>query len=181
VKGDAVKKIKLVRQDKHYAPKIGDLCWGNPEVGQYLVGYSRALLKGKTFLQTGLFSLNPWEALPLMGIHAYPLKIRYECPITELEFWAVVPAGVAAVDLETYRERLEQVDSSWKGNVEKGWIERMHSYLPEDVTPIKRAMLGTGYTDCCHPSDGHGSIVELMAPLNNGDILLLFLWEWYNK
>jgi len=171
--------ITIVSQLKPYMSAIGDLCWADPSVGQWLIGYNKAAFKDRTWMLLCLVDANPWTALDMLQVDAQALRLRYECPFTGLEFWSVVPTGIWAKDLDVYHKR---VAGGLSGQAfDREWIEHMFAYEYGLMPDMVRVMLGSGFTDYCRPCDGGGKPVELLAPLSNGDVMSVFVWEWYNK
>ena len=172
--------IHAVKPAKPYKSKIGDLCWGDKKIGKHLQALTSATIRGRKQLRLDMYEENPWEGLALLGVDAGPLKLRYDCPVTGLRFWAVVPYCLWITDVAAYRVgRL--LESHYDYMFDTEFADQMFPYTPGEIPHIHDKMLGTGYDSGCRPCDGHGKVIEALAPLENGDFLHLYVWEWYNK
>lgn len=170
--------IKLVKAKEPYPHDHGDLNWGANDINVWL----SPMRKLPTPRLPLLLAPNPWESLILMGVDARDLCVRYECGVTGLEFWAVVPIGIYTVDVRRYRP--DQIAGGFYDYYyDLEWHKQMNpdvfgeNYLPD----ISRVMLGTGYTSFCRPSDGSKELTSFLAQLDNGDHLHVKTWMWYNK
>jgi hypothetical protein len=180
--------IKLVKPKIPYKPECGDLNWGQNDINEWLTSLKNILpvgaqtIPGKKRLTASAIWEHPWESLRNLGVDAEQLNLRYECGVTGLEFWVVVPVAIWTDDVRRYRHK-PYTDSSFDYAFDLDWHEKMMpSYQDLNHIPnINKIMLGTGYTGFCRPSDGSHQIIGLFAPLDNGDFLQVHTWEWYNK
>jgi hypothetical protein len=46
---------------------------------------------------------------------------------------------------------------------------------------FEKILLGAGYTTGTSTYDGSNSIIRSSVELDDGNNLLVFVWEWYNK
>lgn len=172
--------ITIVKPERPYQPECGDLCWGDKEIGKWLVKKTAKAIGKRRRLLLNTYVDNPWDGLSMMGVAAHALNKRYECPITGLAFWMVVPYCLWVADVNRYRVGA-LLSSHYDYAFDVDFHGQMFPYQAGHIPPVHDKMLGTGYDLGCRPNDGHGQVIELLAPLENGDFLHVFVWEWYNK
>lgn len=169
--------IKFIPAKKPYKPKIGDLLCDHfdKDASTYL---TRQDPKSQKIIPLGVLYPNPWVALTDLGIDYKQITVRYTCPYTEYEHFAIVPTAlIINGEVEVYskvRHYNPKFVLDWE------WHQKM---IPDRLTlgRIARTLLGSGYTNSWNANDGHGAIVECRATLDNGDMLHCHTWEWYNK
>lgn len=172
--------ITVVKPEQPYNPKCGDVCWGDKEIGKWLFEKTPERIDKRQRFRLDTYLENPWDGLALVGVAAHQLNRRYECPVTGLEFWMVVPFCLWIKDVKTYRVGALTA-SHYDYAFDIDFHEHMFAHRDGEVPNIHDKMLGTGYELGCRPNDGHGKVIELLAELENGDYLQVFTWEWYNK
>jgi hypothetical protein len=161
-----------------YTPKIGDILW---EGREYLVLYTNKDLELFQPMMLEQMHYNPWNTLVDLGIDFFDIrkKSEYECPITNRKYNGIVPVVLLSTDLKKYFNKNERHDSQYLCDDEFHRSFTFKEGIP--LSDVVGCLLGPGYTDCNLPSDGHGRIIDLKIPLDNGDFVVCKVWEWYNK
>lgn len=169
--------IKFVHAKNPYKPDHADLIcdFQNEGSSKYLT------LDQPTSEKTIPLSIvdpNPWTALAKLGIDYKQLCVRYECPYTHYEHFAIVPTALLVNgNIEIYK-KVNHFNPDFVLDWE--WHLKM---IPDLLTigKIGKILLGSGYTDMNNVFDGSGAIIQCRAVLDNGDMVHCYTWEWYNK
>ncbi len=172
-----IKMIKIIPAEKPYKSKNGDLVcsFDNKEISKYLTNQKSDSQK---IIPLGIIHPIPWTALSHLGIDYSNITARYTCPYTEYEHFAILPVAVIVNgDIKTYA-KVHHYNPDFVLDWE--WHQKM---IPDRLalSRIDKVLLGSGYTAGTRINDGSGSLIQCRAILENGDILHLHLWEWYNK
>lgn len=168
--------INIIPAEKPYTPDIGDLvCDFNKKVSGYLTLQKS---KSEKIIPLSLIDLNPWNALRDLGIDCSCINVKYTCPYTKYEHFAIIPTAlIVNGDVKIYskvRHWNPEFVLDWE------WHKKM---IPDrlNLSKIEKILLGSGYTDGTNAHDGSGAIIECRVILDNGDMLHCHTWEWYNK
>jgi hypothetical protein len=183
-------KIKILPTLKPYKPEIGDLIldWVKPEARKFLGTVpgrkkreKQAVPKaeGDQVLPLRLLNPNPWKALEALGIDADEIKAKYECPYTEYDFYAIVPAALISSDLKGKYDHVQHWNKDYLFDHE--FHKDMFKEHITGLGEIGKLMLGSGWTSMTGVNDGSRSVITAIVNLDNGDQLLVYTWEWYNK
>ena len=179
--------ITIIKQDNPWKPHIGDVLSG----GEYIkcLLHSPGLPDLLEFKVIGLkwIANHGWVALEKLGIAITPaIAFSYECPFVDgNHHYHFLPHFVLVNDLEVYKEH----SSDWPDMVlDRDWLVKYHLHsnlvLAEaqiQPSPIDLTIRGHGYTSMTIPSDGHGKWALACLELSNGDLVVGWLWIWYNK
>ena len=128
----------------------------------------------------GEFDINPYGAAERLGIDLRRVRTSsaYRCPATDLRFQGVVPMCLLTKDMkvnypDTKHRHLDMIsDADWQWQMCREF-DKPGSY--------ERALLGSGYHDCCMHYDGFSEAVPALMRLANGDALVVMVWDWFNK
>lgn len=158
--GDFWKRIEPVTSDD-YANHVDDMHAVVPLMGMHC-GY------------------NPWRALSKFDIlnqdiHFLMTESAHVCPITNQSYNALLPRAIHFLHPEQ-RHVTSLAKPGFSYMFQPGFIHAAkHCYggcedQNEDgvrlsLNDIERVLLGTGYTDCMLPYDGHSEIVPVRIPL----------------
>jgi hypothetical protein len=166
-----------------YVPECGDIIF---DCAKYLVPICKSQKKlpevlAKTpFVSPGWLHPNPWVALEEFEIDCkeFAKACEYEDCYTGNTSFAAVPVAILTDDTNKYR--LSAKKEWYDGAFDHEWNRQMH---PDwwKIGEIGKILMGTGYTSGTTIMDGSKSRIPLKAPLDNGDFLLVWCWEWYNK
>lgn len=188
--------ITVLKSKQHYTPKNGDILQAEEYINRKATLVD---VQGKlAFLN---FVGNPWAALNLLGISADDLKkeTRYTCPYTDNKYhWFIPFALVLKGDVECYqkdegfREHYKMIfDWDWTKWALKDEISGLEKTVQDGndgwdnakpcLSSIQHSIMGHGYTVGTLPTDGSRSRILVAVDLSNGDSLLGYVWEWYNK
>jgi len=156
--------IQVAKPTKPGKPKIGDIL----RCGEYIdeIELTPKQIVGKQIILPS--SADIAKGLADLGIDAgeFINKSVYTCPWTGNVYYWVYPLGVLSNDAERYNcepWNIHTIDANYQLN------------------RIAVAMQGHGFTTMTLPSDGHGSRELGTVPLENGDLLLVACWVWFNK
>jgi len=169
--------ISLKKQEKPFIPKHADVRPFRDDNYLFEIHkYDRSKnLNNLIYLQNG----TPFSILMDFGIDIEPIRQKYTCPHTGMDFFSLVPMYIMSDDIQKY-SKLEfsemTLDKEWN------WSQ---DFDEKDNKPyydkIFRTMVGTGYTSFASSWDGSNSEEVLGIELENGDILVCLTWFWYNK
>lgn len=132
-------------------------------------------------ISLGWVDRNPFKATDSLGIDLSRMKEagRYQCPITEYQFYAAVPTFLLCRDKEAALRHAAIANHYAKDMLtDAEWMRKTFGDEPDQFA---RAMLGTGHTAFFRPNDGGGSIHQAHFALDNGDLLAVAVWHWFNK
>jgi hypothetical protein len=128
---------------------------------------------------------NPWTAMRRLRIDAEELRraVEYTDPFTGYTFWWMLPVEVLTDDVAKYRH--PYIHTSFEDMLfDPGFLADMgQPIVPRqyEISRVMDTMLGPGYDKGRSPDDGSvGSGLGLVS-LDNGDWLLVYTLEWYNK
>lgn len=172
--------IKIIEQEKPYKPSNGDLIcdFYENKASKYLV-YEETPLIDK-IIPFAIVHPNPWIAAQALDINTTPIQVNYKCPYTGYNHYAIVPSALIINDNVQVYKKVKHWAPDYILDLE--WHQKMIPALNlHGLSEIQRILLGSGYTEGTHFTDGSGSIITRQVMLDNGDALLCHLWEWYNK
>lgn len=184
----ALCRIKLVPAQKIYKPEIGDLIldWVKPEARKFLGTIpgrkkreKQAVPAEGQILHLQLLHPNPWTALEAMGIDADEIKAPYRCPYSGYEFFAVIPVAIISSDLKGKYDYVQHWHKDYLFDHE--FHKQMYGNKITELGDIGKLMLGSGWTSMTGHNDGSRGLITVTINLDNGDQLLAYTWEWYNK
>jgi hypothetical protein len=183
-----MEKILIKRPEKHYKPEIGDV--EVYSLHQWLIPAPRKLADdegqyiprtdGTKILPLGYKNRLPWTALEELGIETSEIltDCTYRCCITDRTYTACVPFAILTKNLEKYLSRGE-----WRP-----WIPDMvrdQRFVAEntwlEVSTVDTLLLGTGYMDFIMPRDGSNQLKIAALDIGDGDVVLVWHFEWFNK
>ena len=193
------RKPGITRPEKPYVSEYGNIdVYGG--YCKYLEAVDWELFRTMNPMPiTGAFSSNPWNALIEAGIYETDVEdlkrwSKNHCPCSEMDYYAMVPVCILTSDANRY---IGDDEGQWYYNLlsDGDWNryqnwgvsnERPEAEIPENdpekhLGSVKRAMLGSGYTEMILPSDGSHDFIFASIPLDNGDKVIIIGWEWYNK
>lgn len=169
-----------IKAEKSYKIKNGDFIFDmcKPKNGMELYLDENEEFSEKV-IPLALVDVNPWRALDDLNIDASELMTIYSCPHTATEYFPLIPVALLVNDIEAYRNCRFRFGPDYTLD----WEFHKHMYKERvyEINDIQKIMLGTGYTSYTTFYDGHGRIEKKKINLDNGDALLTYFWEWYNK
>jgi hypothetical protein len=174
----------VVTSKNPYTPRIGDLlCGFRKDAGVHLaLEKFTGDLKDYQIIPLACLLPNPWQALGSLQIYVDEIKDIHDCPYTGYAYYSLVPTALLSKNLEQYEPPLGVPFADYAMDAE--WHLHMSGNKPErlvELTPIQKLLLGSGYTHGTRYLDGHGKTEEGVVNLDNGDLLWVHFWEWYNK
>ena len=181
--------IKAIRAKVLYKPPIGDIDvygldgWLTPLPSRLNDGEGAYLERddGLMIIPLAYKHSHPFRALASLGIDISEVEgeAAYTCPIMKQGYCAFVPVAIMTRDLERYLSRGE-----WRP-----WVPGMvrdQDFVTDNLwfdglSIFETLIIGSGYTDFILPSDGGNKVVLNALQLDNGDIVLVWHYEWFNK
>lgn len=168
---------KIKHQNKQFIPELGDI---SPFVDSKFLFEIKEWDRDKNL--NNLMSLGngtPFSVLMDLGIDIGPLRQKYTCPHTGMDFFSLVPMYIMSNNIQKYREKQFSdmvLDSEWN------WMQDFDDKTNKPYyDKIYKSMIGTGYTAYTSSWDGSNSEEIVGVELDNGDILVCLTWQWYNK
>lgn len=192
-----MKLLKVVRQKTPWKPDIGDVLGEGASFVK--CAFEMGMIEKANLVGVGYLGPSPWGALGRLGVDSKQIMglFAYECPfIKGNRYWHFCPwLIITSKNTDEYRQRAKTRYMSWLDMaVDSDWVRKMYvgSYRnpdspyrinPDKIEPdrVSAAILGHGYTYCTLPSDGHGCHELACLELDNGDLLVGWLWVWFNK
>jgi hypothetical protein len=173
-----------------YAPKNGDIIH---ESGKYYLPVTKeewelvTSLKKREYRQVPFILLtaideNPWRALAELDIDYSRFKklAEYKCPYTGYTHFGALPIAILAEDREKYQVgRFASKYNSYAWDMD--FLKEVYKDRCFACEGIYQTLMGSGYTSYTRIGDGHGSRIHVKLKMSNGDHLLCYAWEWYNK
>lgn len=186
-------KLVAPHPDDTYKPKNGDILFDSgkyylpfPEKEEKLLfSLKKSEYNTTPFILLGAMSENPWVALRELGIdyERFSKLAEYKCPYTKYTHFGVLPYLILAQDRDKYKTG--RFDPKYSRYGHHAWdMEFLKDTYKErlfECEGIFSTLLGSGYTSCTRVGDGHGSRINVKVQIDNGDHLLCWAWEWYNK
>lgn len=166
-----------------YVPAIGDVLFDCAAYMERLCATPKDIpsaLASVPFVMLGWINPNPWVSLEILEIDCDRFKkaCEYKDFYTGNVAFGALPVAILTKDASKYKTSCKK---EWlDGAFDHEWNRHMHKQWWE-LSEIGKVLMGTGYTDGTTIMDGSGERVLLKAPLDNGDSLLVWCWEWYNK
>ena len=198
--------FKIVIQEKELVHRNGDNIYCTDECLHFIRNFTKKeiveLLEQKHLINLHSFCINKFKALITAGfdsdqVNSIESDSAYNDPFYNTVHYGICPIAIICDSAEPYDKRIQYDkyllemlhDRSWKQQDEL--VEKLKSgqdllicsslfeYFSGSYLKLH---LGPGYTDMCHPSDGHaGHTVALMDIEGSTDKVLCFVREWYNK
>jgi hypothetical protein len=144
-------------------------------------------LKSSPFIDLRLnVHRNPWETLHAIGVEAVDFKAacKIEDPYTGYLQYGAVPFALFTDAVARYRKKCHLLAHNY---LDSDWLRRMYAGKLWDINmgnsepSTSRLLMGTGYTEGTLSHDGSSERKVGMVPLEGGDSLGVWFWEWYNK
>ena len=190
-----------------FEPRIGDIVFNTKEWLTPLNVEQHATIGTFPFvnLQAFMHEYNPFSVLMKMGIVGAIQLMQdclYEDPVIgtfELggerpfympnRFYAAIPVAIITTDVNRYKigaYKDVKEPGSWNAMpFDHDWFRGMHGNRHEEdmfkLDGLRKLMMGSGYTSFTMPSDGSPGWAKVGVALDNGDRLMCWAWEWYNK
>lgn len=179
--------IKIILPQKQYVPHHGDVeIYG---AAKWLAAFGRKEFDSRSVLSLDHFNPNGWNALNELTILCRAEvndNCRYRCPYTDLRFWSLLPFAIITDNYDQYLPYYVKHDShTYKWWTDTEWTKKciMDNEEGDIGGPnlIQNTILGSGYQTGILQSDGSHSVIVVNLELNNGDKIMCYSWEWYNK
>ena len=176
--------FQVVASKNRYKPDLGDLlCDFRKDSGASIaLELFDGNLQDYQIVPLACLTPNPWKALGSLQIYVDEIKDIHECPYTGYSYYSLVPTALLSKNLEQYEPPMQIPFPEYA--MDADWHLHMSGNKPErlvELTPIQKLLLGSGYTHGTGYLDGHGSTEQGVVNLNNGDLLWVHFWEWFNK
>ena len=184
--------FKIIESKKIFKPEIGDILYGE----EYFEEFKKEDLEGVDIIPLRSMNLlSPWKALRQFHVDPSPFQahVEYSCPLLNQHYYWAVPSYILTKDMAQYLKdtqhgKLYDYDWDWLRKMGREGSEKypldQDQQFEKHILFMSRAtnlLLGTGFTEGTLPTDGHGRIHEAKVNLDNGDVIVVNLWFWYNK
>ena len=173
--------FKLVKPLKSYEP---DHCDFLATFSDYFNKFDVDEVKNNHPWMSSNLNLNPFIALKNIINLNILHNDMYECPYTNMTFFRIVPDFIIAKDIKKYEEFFPKymkdmiMDKEW--TIKMSLIDTKGTFY-RSPNKFQKVLLGPGYDLGCLTSDGSNKIVPITINISNGDKLVCWTYEWYNK
>lgn len=158
-----------------YVPELGNILYG----GRYFVPVDREQLKTKPFVHLNSIGMNPWRCLEgRIETEPFQTELRYHCPYSGYaHFWAV-PVAILTDHVTRYKlsHEVKWADVAF----DHDWV-RHRNKQPFNLEVVQEVLMGSGYTAGTTVENGVSNRIMLGGTMDNHDLLLCWVWEWFNK
>lgn len=111
----------------------------------------------------------------------------YRCPFNGFVHKSIIPVAILTDNPIDYIRMYHKTENDkylpWYTEMacDPEWNKEDVVNAASYLSGIERALIGPGYTEMFYPSDGSTYTTNIGIELENGDVILFALKEWFNK